>query len=120
MRGRNLGVNLQAAIEYTLGIHAVLDEEPPLIAVTVYGVGSLHAGPTVSEVAKATKQTLKTTSRILKELRKRGWVRMVGDPEDTRKRRVRLTARGENILKLLNGALVDTAFRIVENVKAPL
>jgi DNA-binding MarR family transcriptional regulator len=47
-------------------------------------------------------------------------VRMVGDPEDTRKRRVRLTPRGENIIKLLNGALVDTAFSIVENMKAPL
>ena len=119
MRGRNLGVNFQAAIEYTLGIHAVLDEEPPLIAVTVYGVASLHTSPTVSEVAKATKQTLKTTSRLLKELRKRGWVRMVGDPEDTRKRRVRLTPKGANIIKLLNGALVDIAFRIVENVNAP-
>ena len=64
-----------------------------MIAVTIYGVGSLHR-PTVSEVAKATKQTLKTTSHP-QELRKRGWVRMVGDP-DTRKRRVRLTPRGEH------------------------
>ena len=114
---RDPTVNFRAAIDHTLGVHAVLDEEPPLVALMVYGVGSLENYPAVSEVAKATKQTLKTTSRVLKVLRQRGYVKMVGDSHDTRKRRVRLTSKGENIMKLLNGALVDVAFRITENVR---
>jgi DNA-binding MarR family transcriptional regulator len=80
----------------------------------MFGLCALEK-PSVGELAKCCGMTLKAASRGLKELRRRGWVTYEGDKKDERKRRVKLTVSGTNVLRLVNGALVDTAFRVVEN-----
>ena len=60
----------------------------------------------------------KNTSRVVKELRKRGWIELQGNPLDERVRLVKLTVEGAEVVRLVNGALVDMARRIVANEDA--
>jgi DNA-binding MarR family transcriptional regulator len=83
----------------------------------LYGLGACDPEPTVTALAAIAGLSLQNASRGLKAMRTRGWVEMVNDPEDTRLRRVRLTAKGDAIMRLIHGAIVDIAFRVVENIE---
>jgi DNA-binding MarR family transcriptional regulator len=69
----------------------------------------------LSELAVVTGLTLKNTSRVVKELRKRGWIELQGNPLDERVKFVRLTVDGSEVVRLVNRALVELARRIVAN-----
>jgi DNA-binding MarR family transcriptional regulator len=69
----------------------------------------------VSELAVITGLTLKNTSRVIKELRKRGWIELHGNPLDERVKLMKLTVEGARVVRGVNGALVDMARRIVAN-----
>ena len=84
----------------------------------LYGLASVSSPPTVSELAVTTGLTLGNTSRVVKELRKRGWIELQGNPLDERVRLVKLTVEGAEVVRLVNGALVDMARRIVANEDA--
>ena len=112
---RDPSVNCVAIIEFLQGSYELFGvEAPPTLPYLMYGLCALEK-PSVGELAKCCGMTLKAASRGLKELRRRGWVTYEGDKKDERKRRVKLTVTGANVLRLVNGALVDTAFRVVEN-----
>jgi DNA-binding MarR family transcriptional regulator len=81
----------------------------------LYGLASVSSAPTLSELAAITGLTLKNTSRVVKELRKRGWIELQGNPLDERVKLVTLTVHGSEVVRLVNGALVDMARRIVAN-----
>jgi DNA-binding MarR family transcriptional regulator len=69
----------------------------------------------LSELAVITGLTLKNTSRVVKELRKRGWIELQGNPLDERVKLVTLTVDGSEVVRLVKRALVDMARRIVAN-----
>jgi len=77
------------------------------------GLASVSSPPTLSELAVITGLTLKNTSRVVKELRKRGWIELQGNPLDERVKFVKLTVDGSEVVRLVNRALVDLARRIV-------
>jgi DNA-binding MarR family transcriptional regulator len=105
-----------AAIEYSRGINELVEQDPPLKVLVMFALGaSGDTPPTVGEVGELIAQDTKTASRGLALLRRRGWVKLVGDPHDTRVRRVRLTRAGETVMAAMLGALVDTSSRIIEN-----
>ncbi len=114
---RDPSVTFSALLEYLQGLYQILQEDsPPNIPLIIYAIGTCRETPTVSDIAEISGATLKTTSRVLKDLRGRGWIELVGDPTDTRKRRVRFTKAGDVVARLINGAFTDCAFKVVENV----
>lgn len=113
---RDPRVTFQALLETVKALAEVMGVENPAPApLVLYTLGAMAEPLAVSEVARAAGLDLKTTSRTIKALRKRGWVECHGDPADDRKRRVSFTPQGAAIMKLVNGAFVECAFRVVEN-----
>jgi DNA-binding MarR family transcriptional regulator len=55
--------------------------------------------PTVGELAPFLAMDRTTVTALLKPLQRRGWLEVVPDAEDRRKRRVRLTAEGHAVLR---------------------
>ncbi|HZC86536.1 MAG TPA: MarR family transcriptional regulator [Steroidobacteraceae bacterium] len=84
----------------------------------LFGIAA-NAGGTVSHLADLLGIDIKTCSRLLKTIRERGWATVEQDTKDERQRRVQLTADGKSVVQLMHGALVDVAYRIVENVVGP-
>jgi DNA-binding MarR family transcriptional regulator len=108
--------NFRAMIEYaTIAFRTMQQEAPPSLPMALYGLAAVSSPPTVSELAVATGLTLKNTSRVVKELRKRGWIELQGNPLDERVKFVKLTADGAEVVRLVNAATVDMARRIVAN-----
>jgi DNA-binding MarR family transcriptional regulator len=108
-------VSYIAAIEYSRGANELVKEAAPLKLLLLFGIGASADPPTVSQLGLLVGEDLKTTSRGLTALKRQGWVKLIGDRHDERKRRVNLTRPGEVVLGTLYGALAHTAFRIVEN-----
>ena len=108
--------NFRAMIEYaTTTFRSMEQEAPPSLPMALYGLAAVTSPPTVSELAVITGLTLKNTSRVVKELRKRGWVELQGNPLDERVKLLKLTKDGAEVARLVNAALVDMARRIVAN-----
>jgi DNA-binding MarR family transcriptional regulator len=108
--------NFQAMIEFAKAAFRSMEREaPPSLPMALYGLAAVSSPPTVSELAVITGLTLKNTSRVVKELRKRGWIELQGNPLDERVKFVKLTADGAEVVRLVNKALVDMARRIVAN-----
>src|SRR6516225_3389325 len=108
--------NFRAMIKYaTTASRSMKQEAPPSVPMALYGLASASSPPTLSELAVITGLTLKNTSRVVKELRKRGWIELQGNPLDERVKLVKLTADGAEVVRLVNGALVTMARTIVEN-----
>jgi DNA-binding MarR family transcriptional regulator len=103
-------------IEYaTIASTSMKQEAPPSLPMALYGLASVSSPPTLSELAVLTGLTLKNTSRVVKELRKRGWIELQGNPLDERVKLVTLTVDGSEVVRLVNRALVGMARRIVAN-----
>jgi len=103
-------------IEYAkTASRSMRQEAPPSLPMALYGLAAVSSPPTVSELAAITGLTLKNTSRVVKELRKRGWIELQGNPLDERVKLVKLTVDGADVARLVNGALIDMARRIVAN-----
>jgi len=108
--------NFRAMIKYGATASRSMNQEAsPSLPVALYGLASVSSPPTLSELAVITGLTLKNTSRVVKELRKRGWIELQGNPLDERVKFVKLTVDGSEVVRLVNGALVDMARRIVAN-----
>jgi DNA-binding MarR family transcriptional regulator len=108
--------NFRAMIGYaTTASRSMKQEATPSLPVALYGIASVSSPPTVSELAAMTGLTLKNTSRVVKELRKRGWIDLQGNPLDERVKLVTLTVDGSEVVRLVNRALVDMALRIIAN-----
>ena len=108
--------NFRAMIEYAkTASRSMRQEAPPSLPMALYGLAAVSSPPTVSELAAITGLTLKNTSRVVKELRKRGWIELQGNPLDERVKLVKLTVDGADVARLVNGALIDMARRIVAN-----
>jgi DNA-binding MarR family transcriptional regulator len=108
--------NFRALIEYaTMASKSMEQEAPPSLPMALYGLASVSSPPTLSELAVITGLTLKNTSRVVKELRKRGWIELQGNPLDERVKLVKLSADGVQVVRLVNAALVDMARTIVAN-----
>ena len=108
--------NFRAMIEYaTIASTSMKQEAPPSLPMALYGLASVSSPPTLSELAVLTGLTLKNTSRVVKELRKRGWIELQGNPLDERVKLVTLTVDGSEVVRLVNRALVGMARRIVAN-----
>jgi DNA-binding MarR family transcriptional regulator len=90
-------------------------EAVPSLPMALCGLASVSSPPTLSELAVITGLTLKNTSRVVKELRKRGWIELQGNPLDERVKFVKLTVDGSEVVRLVNRALLDMARRIVAN-----
>jgi DNA-binding MarR family transcriptional regulator len=90
-------------------------EAPPSLPMALYGLAAVSSPPTVSELATITGLTLKNTSRVVKELRKRGWIEQQGNPLDERVKLLTLTVEGAEVVRRVNGALIDMVRRIVSN-----
>ena len=111
--------NFRAMIEYAkTASRSMKQEAPPSLPMALYGLAAVSSPPTLSELAVIAGLTLKNTSRVVKELRKRGWIELQGNPLDERVRLVKLTVEGAEVVRLVNGALVDMARRIVANEDA--
>jgi DNA-binding MarR family transcriptional regulator len=103
-------------IEYaTTASRSMKQEAPPSLPMALYGLAAMSSPPSVSELAVITGLTLKNTSRVVKELRKRGWIELQGNPLDERVKLVKLTVDGAEVVRLVNGALINMARRIVAN-----
>jgi DNA-binding MarR family transcriptional regulator len=103
-------------LEYaTAAFRSMKQEGPPSLPMALYGLAAVSSPPTLSELAMVTGLTLKNTSRVVKELRKRGWIELQGNPLDERVKFVELTVDGTEVVRLVNRALVDMARRIVAN-----
>jgi DNA-binding MarR family transcriptional regulator len=103
-------------IEYaTTASRSMKQEASPSLPMALYGLASVSSPPTLSALAVITGLTLKNTSRVVKELRKRGWIELQGNPLDERVKLVTLTVDGSEVARLVNRALVDMARRIVAN-----
>jgi DNA-binding MarR family transcriptional regulator len=108
--------NFRAMLEYATTTSRSMEQEaPPSLPMALYGLAAVPSPPTISELAVLTGLTLKNTSRIVKELRRRGWVELQGNPLDERVKLVKLTTEGTEVARLVNGALVGMARRIVAN-----
>ena len=108
--------NFRAMIEYaTTAFRSMEQEAPPSLPMALYGLAAASSPPTLSELAVITGLTLKNTSRVVKELRNRGWIELQGNPLDERVKLVKLTADGAEVVRLVSGALVDMARRVVAN-----
>jgi DNA-binding MarR family transcriptional regulator len=79
-------------IKYAMTASRSMKQEgPPSLPMALYGLASVSSPPTLSELAAITGVTLKNTSRVVKELRKRGWIELRGSPLDERVKLVTLT-----------------------------
>lgn len=108
--------NFRAMMEYArTAFRAMQQEAPPGLPMALYGLAAVSSPPTLSELAVITGLTLKNTSRVVKELRKRGWIELQGNPLDERVKLLKLTPGGAEVVRLVNGALVDMARTIVAN-----
>jgi DNA-binding MarR family transcriptional regulator len=108
--------NFRAMMEYArTAFRAMQQEAPPGLPMALYGLAAVSSPPTLSELAVITGLTLKNTSRVVKELRKRGWIELQGNPLDERVKLLKLTAGGAEVVRLVNGALVDMARTVVAN-----
>jgi len=108
--------NFRAMIEYAkTASNSMKQEASPSLPMALYGLATVSSPPTVSELALITGLTLKNTSRVVKELRKRGWIELHGNPLDERVKLMKLTVDGAGVVRAVNGALVDMARRIVAN-----
>jgi DNA-binding MarR family transcriptional regulator len=108
--------NFRAMIEYAkTASRSMKQEAPPSLPMALYGLAAVSSPPTVSELAAITGLTLKNTSRVVKELRKRGWIELQGNPLDERVKLLKLTVDGAEVVRLVNGALIDMARQIVTN-----
>ena len=108
--------NFRAMIEYAkTASNSMKQEASPSLPMALYGLATVSSPPTVSELALITGLTLKNTSRVVKELRKRGWIELHGNPLDERVKLMKLTVDGAEVVRLVNGALIDMARRIVTN-----
>src|SRR5215471_5953761 len=106
--------NFRAMIEYaTTAFRSMEQEAPPSLPMALYGLAAVSSPPTLSELAVITGLTLKNTSRVVKELRKRGWIELQGNPLDERVKLVKLTAGGSEVVRLVNRALIVMARRVV-------
>jgi DNA-binding MarR family transcriptional regulator len=106
--------NFRAMIEFAMtASRSMRQEAPPSLPMALYGLAAVSSPPTVSELAAVTGLTLKNTSRVVKELRKRGWIELQGNPLDERVKLVKLTVDGAEVVRLVNGALIAMARRIV-------
>lgn len=116
---RNIAVTFQAVLEWQRGVaRAMNDARPVPLHVMLFGIAAT-AGGTVSHLADLLGIDIKTCSRLLKTVRERGWATVEQDTKDERQRRVMLTEDGKSVVQLMHGALVDVAFRVVENVAGP-
>ena len=108
--------NFRAVIEFaTTASRSMKQEALPSLPLALCGIASVSLPPTLSELAVITGLTLKNTSRVVKELRKRGWIELQGNPLDERVKLLKLTVDGAEVVRLVNGALIDMARRIVAN-----
>jgi hypothetical protein len=110
-------LNCIAFVEYARGISEMVGDVPALKPLLLVALG-VRESPTVSELGEIIGEDIKVASRGVAQLRTRGWIKLVGDPHDTRKRRVRLTRAGELVLSQLHGAMVNTARRIERNFES--
>ena len=116
---RSIAVTFQAVLEWQRGVaRAMNDARPVPLHVMLFGIAA-NAGGTVSQLADLLGIDIKTCSRLLKTIRDRGWATVEQDTKDERQRRVQLTDDGKSVVQLMHGALVDVAYRIVENVVGP-
>jgi hypothetical protein len=84
--------NFRAMIKYaTTASRSMKQEGPPSLPMALYRLASVSSPPTLSELAAMAGLTLKNTSRVVKELRKRGWIELQGNPLDERVKLVTLT-----------------------------
>jgi len=103
-------------IEYAKTASTSMKQEAlPSLPMALCGLASVSSPPTLSELAVITGLTVKNTSRVVKELRKRGWIELQGNPLDERVKFVKLTVDGSQVVRLMNGALIGMARRIVAN-----
>jgi len=106
-------------IEYAKTASGCLKQEAlPSLPMALCGLASVSSPPNLSELAVITGLTLKNTSRVVKELRKRGWIELQGNPLDERVKFVKLTVEGSEVVRLVNKALIDMARRIIANEEA--
>ena len=111
--------NFRAMIEYAkTASRSMRHEAPPSVPMALYGLAAVSSPPTLSQLAVITGLTLKNTSRVVKELRRRGWIELQGNPLDERVKLLKLTKDGAEVARLVNAALVDMARRIVANEDA--
>ena len=111
--------NFRAMIEYAKTASGSLKQEAlPSLPMALCGLASASSPPNLSELAVITGLTLKNTSRVVKELRKRGWIELQGNPLDERVKFVKLTVEGSEVVRLVNKALIDMARRIIANEEA--
>jgi len=108
--------NFRAMTEYAKTASRSMKQEAlPSLPLALCGLASVSSPPTLSELAVITGLTVKNTSRVVKELRKRGWIELQGNPLDERVKFVKLTVDGSQVVRLMNGALIGMARRIVAN-----
>ena len=108
--------SFRAMIEYAkTASRSMRHEAPPSVPMALYGLAAVSSPPTLSQLAVITGLTLKNTSRVVKELRRRGWIELQGNPLDQRVKLVKFTVDGAEVVRLVNGALIDMARRIVAN-----
>jgi DNA-binding MarR family transcriptional regulator len=116
---RSIAATFQAVLEWLrAGARTMNDARPVPLHVMLFGIAA-NAGGTVSHLADLLGIDIKTCSRLLKNVRERGWATVEQDTKDERQRRVMLTEDGKSVVQLMHGALVDVAFRVVENVAGP-
>jgi DNA-binding MarR family transcriptional regulator len=96
-------------------LHELMWETPATIPMLVCALGYLSM-PTVSELGACCGISMKNASRALKILRARGWVVFEGDKKDERKKLVKLTPAGQQIVKGVLAELVHIAM-LVEGAK---
>jgi DNA-binding MarR family transcriptional regulator len=103
-------------IDYAKAAFRSMEENaPPSLPMALYGLAATSSPPTISELAVITGLTLKNTSRVVKQLRKRGWVELQGNPFDERTKLLKLTKNGAEVAQLVNRALVGMARQVVAN-----
>ena len=108
--------NFRAMTEYAKTASRSMKQEAlPSLPMALCGLASVSSPPTLTELAVITGLSLKNTSRVVKGLRKRGWIELQGNPLDERVKFVKLTVDGSEVVRLVNRALVDMARRIVAN-----
>lgn len=119
---RSISVTFNALIEWERGVLWAMGEKHfiPRVPGMLLAIAAMKNGGTVSQLAEILATDLKTASRLLQSVRARGWATVEQDTKDERQRRVLLTQTGTDIAKTIHGALIDMAFRIIENVAGPL
>lgn len=100
--------------EATVAVYRLMGERLPLGPLLLYCLASRAEPPTVSECATEARVGLKNASRILKSMTKRGLIKLEGDTEDTRKKRIVLTDQGKRVLVLVNREILAASLRVLE------